>query len=53
MAENETINNHINNGFAGRGVRFFGDLSSGPIELERTKVVDAPGVTHLIYRVLK
>lgn len=37
----------------GGGVRFFDDLGDGRIELERTRVVEAPGVTHLRFRVLK
>ena len=34
----------------GGGVRLFDHLGTEPIELECTRVVDAPGVTHLIYR---
>ena len=37
----------------GEGVRFFGHLGTEPIELERTRVVEAPGVTHLRFRVIK
>ncbi len=37
----------------GGGVRLFDHLGTEPIELERTRVVEAPGVTHLIYRVVK
>ena len=37
----------------GGGVRFFDHLGEGPIELERTRVIEAPGVTHLRFRVLK
>lgn len=37
----------------GEGVRFFGPLGTGSVRLERTKVVEAPGVTHLRFRVLK
>ncbi len=36
-----------------RGVRLFDHLGDKPIELERTRVVEAPGVTHLAYRVVK
>ena len=35
----------------GRGRRLFDDLGPEHIELELTRVVDAPGVTHLRYRV--
>lgn len=37
----------------GGGVRLFDHLDSGPVELELIRVVEAPGVTHLIYRLLK
>lgn len=37
----------------GDGVRFFDDLGSQPIELERYEVVESPGVTHLRFRVVK
>jgi dihydrofolate reductase len=37
----------------GGGIRFFDDLGAEPIELERTNVVEAPGVTHLRFRVVR
>jgi dihydrofolate reductase len=37
----------------GGGVRLFDDLGAERIELEPTRVVEAPGVTHLKYRVAK
>jgi dihydrofolate reductase len=37
----------------GAGVRLFDHLGAGPIELERTRVVEAPMVTHLRFRVVK
>jgi dihydrofolate reductase len=37
----------------GGGVRLFDHLGGRPIELERTRVVETPDVTHLIFRVLK
>jgi dihydrofolate reductase len=37
----------------GEGVRFFDRVRTGPIELERTMVVEVPGVTHLRFRVVK
>jgi len=37
----------------GKGVRLFDHLDINPIELERIRVVEAPGVTHLGYRVVK
>jgi dihydrofolate reductase len=36
----------------GAGIRLFDRLSTAPIGLEITRVVDAPGVTHLRYRVV-
>jgi len=35
------------------GVRLFDDLGAAPVEHERTRVVEAPGVTHLYFRVVK
>jgi len=37
----------------GGGVRLFDNLGDTPIELEVIKVIDAPGITHLGYRVVK
>ena len=37
----------------GKGVRLFDHLDIKPMELERIRVVDAPGVTHMAFRVVK
>lgn len=37
----------------GRGVRLFDHLGTGPIELESIRAIEAPGVTHLGFRVVK
>ena len=37
----------------GRGVRLVDGLDPGRVKLELVGVVDAPGVTHLTYRVVK
>ncbi len=37
----------------GGGVRLFDHLGTGPIELERTEVVEAPDITHLTFRVVR
>ena len=37
----------------GGGVRLFDHLGTEPIELERVRVVEAPDVTHLLYRIVK
>jgi dihydrofolate reductase len=37
----------------GGGVRLFEHLGTTPIELERTRVIEAPGVTHLTFRAVK
>ena len=37
----------------GQGVRLLDGLDPSNIELEVVRVVDAPGVTHLTYRVIK
>ena len=36
----------------GRGVRLFDHLGIEPIELERTRVIEAPDVTHLTFRIV-
>ena len=35
------------------GIRLFEQLDTEPIELESTRVIEAPGVTHLTFRVVK
>ena len=37
----------------GEGIRFFDRLGTGQIDLESTRVVEAPGVTHLRFRVVR
>lgn len=37
----------------GGGVRLFENVGNAPLNLETIKVIDAPGVTHIAYRVLK
>jgi dihydrofolate reductase len=37
----------------GAGVRLFDHLGTQPVQLERTRVVEAPEVTHLRFRVVK
>ena len=37
----------------GEGIRFFDCLGNDKIELERTRVLEAPGVTHLRFRVVR
>jgi dihydrofolate reductase len=37
----------------GDGIRLFEHLGAVPLELERTQVVEAPGVTHLTFRIVK
>lgn len=37
----------------GGGIRLFDHLGSKPVELEIKRVVEAPGVTHLVYRIVK
>ncbi len=37
----------------GGGVRLFDNLGAAPIELECTRVIAVPGVTHLRYRIVK
>jgi len=44
---------HVMPVLLGRGRRLFDHLGADHIELERTRSIDAPGVTHLHYRVLR
>jgi len=37
----------------GEGIRLFEHLGAEPIELERIQVIEAPGVTHLGFRIVK
>lgn len=37
----------------GDGIPLFDHLGIGPVELEATSVIEAPGVTHLTFRVVK
>lgn len=37
----------------GGGVRLFEHLGTGRIDLKRTRVIEAPGVTHLTFRVVR
>jgi len=37
----------------GDGTPLFDRTATAPIELERTRTIDAPGVTHLIFRMTK
>jgi len=37
----------------GEGVRFLDDFESGPIRLERMRLVDTPAVAHVSFRVLR
>jgi dihydrofolate reductase len=48
----DEIQLHVAPLFLGRGKRLFDELGR-EIELERMRVVDSPGVTHLKYRVVK
>jgi dihydrofolate reductase len=44
---------HVAPVLLGDGVRLFDDLGTTPVELESTRVIHSPGVTHLKYRVAK
>jgi dihydrofolate reductase len=44
---------HVSPVFLGGGRRLFENLGAAPPQLEQTSAVDAPGVTHLMYRVVK
>jgi dihydrofolate reductase len=49
----DEIHIHLVPVLLGEGIRLFDNLSSTPVQLERTRVVDAPNVTHLYFRVVK
>lgn len=44
---------HLTPVVLGRGVRLIDDFGGHKVSLEQTPVLEAPGVTHLRYRVLK
>jgi dihydrofolate reductase len=44
---------HIVPVLLGDGIRLFERMDTGPTELEMTRVIEAPGVTHLRFRVVK
>jgi dihydrofolate reductase len=46
----DEIQIHVAPMLLGRGIRLFDDSDTGPIELERTRVIDSPAVTHLRFR---
>jgi dihydrofolate reductase len=49
----DDIQVHVVNVFLGAGTRLFEHLGTKPVELERTRVIDSPGVTHLRFRVVR
>lgn len=49
----DEIQIHVAPLLLGGGVRLFEDTGGGQIELEPTRVIESPGVTHLRYRVVK
>ena len=49
----DEIQIHVAPLLLGAGVRLFDDAAPEPIELEPTRVVEAPGIAHLRYRVWK
>lgn len=46
----DEIRLHIVSILLGNGIRLFDHLGTKPIELETTRVIEAPGVTHLRFR---
>jgi dihydrofolate reductase len=49
----DEIHIHLAPVLLGDGIRLFDHLGTEPIELESMRVVEAPGVTHLRFRVVK
>lgn len=48
----DEIQLHVSPVLLGSGIRLFESLDTGTIELERTRVVDSPDVTHIGYRII-
>ena len=44
---------HLVPGFLGEGLRVFDDSAQSRVTLEKVRVVEAPGVTHLRFRVVR
>ena len=49
----DEIQIHLVHTLLGNGVRLFDQMGAEPINLERSRVVDSEGVTHLRFRVIK
>ena len=49
----DEINLHLVTVLLSEGIRLHENLGAEHIELEKIKVTDAPGVTHLLFRVVK
>jgi riboflavin biosynthesis pyrimidine reductase len=49
----DEIQIHLAPVLLGDGRRLFDGLGTGGIELESTRVIDSPGVTHLKFRLVK
>jgi dihydrofolate reductase len=48
----DEIHLHLVPVLLGEGIRLFDHIGTESIELERTKVIEAPGVTHLSFRIV-
>jgi dihydrofolate reductase len=49
----DEIQVHLAPVLLGDGVRLFERIGAGPVELEITRVIDSPRITHLRYRVVR
>jgi dihydrofolate reductase len=49
----DEIQIHLVSKLLGKGKRLFADSHSGTVELERTRIIESSGVTHLKFRVVK
>ncbi len=49
----DQIDLHLVPVFLGQGLRVFDDAALSEVTLEQTRVVEAPGVTHLRFRVVR
>ena len=49
----DEIQIHLAPVLLGEGIRLFDHVGTEPIELESTRVIESPGVTHIRFRVVK
>jgi dihydrofolate reductase len=53
LGELDEFQIHVAPVLLGSGVRLFDGLDGEQVQIERTRVIESPAVTHLMYRVVK